>query len=137
MASIGTCGANCAASKAIRAPWACAIRASSAIGQISPVTLEAPVTATSRGPTGAVRKCLRDCRAGSSGALGRCGSRITWSVRHGSRVAWCSVSKVTTVVWRGSTCASRFIASVVLRVNMTAERGRAPTNSRTVSRADS
>ena len=45
--SIGACGASCAASTSRRAPWSCATRAISASGQISPVTLLAPVTATS------------------------------------------------------------------------------------------
>jgi len=52
-------------------------------------------------------------------------------------VAWCSVSNTTTVVRGGSACASRFIASVVLRVNTTDARSQAPMKDRTVSRARS
>src|SRR3954447_18261065 len=40
------CGASCAASSTTRAPAAWAISTTSAIGSTSPVTLEAPVTAT-------------------------------------------------------------------------------------------
>ncbi len=56
---------------------------------------------------------------------------------HGSSDAWCSVSKTTTLVPAGTACASRFMESVVLRVNTTADRRHAPTNERTVSRASS
>jgi hypothetical protein len=40
--------------------------------------------------------------------------------RQGSRVAWCSDSKTTTVVPAGTARASRLSASVVLRVKTTA-----------------
>ena len=65
------CGASWAASTAIRAPRACATPASSATGQISPVTLDAPVTVTSTGPSAA-----RAASASSSCARGL--SRIGW-----------------------------------------------------------
>ena len=44
--SIGRCGASCAASTTSRAPYRCAIAASRSSGQTSPVTLDAPVSAT-------------------------------------------------------------------------------------------
>ncbi len=54
---------------------------------------------------------------------------------HGSRAAWCSVSKTKTVVSRGSADASRLNESVLLRVKTTSSPGRAPTNSATSARA--
>jgi len=53
--STGRCGASCAASRQTRAPCALATLAISAIGKISPVTFEAPVITTRRGPSGAWR----------------------------------------------------------------------------------
>ena len=55
--------------------------------------------------------------------------------RHGSRFAWCSMSSTT--VSPGTAEASRFSASVVLRVNTTRSSSRAPTWRATVARASS
>jgi len=68
---------------------------------------------------------------------GKAGGASRTARGQGSRDAWCSVSKTTTVVPSGRQRASRFIASVVFRVNTTASSGRAPANARTVSLARS
>ena len=109
-----------------------AARARSATGQISPVTLEAAVTTSSRGPAGAAAKAASTAGTAADGDGGT-GSRIVrWRRSQGSSAAWCSLSNTTTVVSGGSAWASRFIASVVLRVKITESRARAPRNSRTV-----
>ena len=54
---------------------------------------------------------------------------------HGSRAAWCSVSKTKTWVSRGRQRASRLNESVLLRVKTTSSPSRAPTKARTSARA--
>ena len=63
---------------------------------------------------------------------------MTWTPRaccQGRSVAWCSVSNTNTSVPRGRVRASRFVASVVLRVKTTRSSSRAPTNCATSTRA--
>ena len=81
--SIGTCGASWAASTAIRAPCRCAIMASSAIGQISPVTLLAPVTLTS---TSVWKFTLQRLRQRSIASPGDDGT--------GRRTGWCQGNRL-------------------------------------------
>ena len=123
------CGASWAASTATRAP--CAVRDRGdprRSASTSPVTLEAPgdddeAVARRRGAQrGLEQSCQRllDGRGTAGGA--RCGR-----ARHGSRFAWCSTSKTTAPSCRlGSAPASRFSASVVLRVKTTTSSSRAP-----------
>ncbi|GAA2905846.1 hypothetical protein GCM10020220_113870 [Nonomuraea rubra] len=105
--------------------------ARAAIGHSSPVTLEAAVTTSSFGPSipASASSAARTASPGKAGGA----SRTAWG--QGSREAWCSVSKTTAVVPAGRQPASRFVASVVLRVKITASSGRAPTNALTVWRA--
>jgi hypothetical protein len=94
--------------------------------------LDAAVTTSSRGPAGASRSARSAAATASPGVAGA-GSRTARF--QGSRDAWCSVSKTTTVVPGGVAWARRFMASVVFRVKTTASRRHTPRNSRTVSRA--
>jgi hypothetical protein len=107
--------------------------ASRRTGQISPVTLLAPVTASRAGP----RTEESAARTASTASSGVAGAGRRTGEGQGNRLAWCSPSKTTVVVPAGSARASRFSASVVLRVKITASPSRAPTNSATVSRARS
>ncbi len=127
--SIGRCGASWAASSATRAPCRRATSATRATGHTSPVTLDAPVTTTSRGPTGQARSARSSSASAASTAAG-VAIRCTFGPRHGSSAAWCSVSNSTTDVPEGTALASRFSESVVLRVTTTASPRRAPTKAR-------
>ena len=132
--SIGRCGASCAASTKSSAPWRCASAASSATGQTSPVTFDAPVTAS---------RSVRRARSASSHAASsssadrvKGSSSRSWR-RHGSMLAWCSAGLLRTLVPAGSAAASTLIASVVLRTNTTSSSARAPTKPATQPRASS
>ncbi len=105
--------------------------ASAAIGHSSPVTLEAAVTTSSLGPSIAASASS----AARTASPGKAGGASRTAYRQGSREAWCSVSKTTVVVPSGRQPASRFVASVVLRVKITESSGRAPTKALTVWRA--
>ncbi len=132
--STARCGASWAASRQTRAPCAFATAAISATGKSSPVTFDAPVTQTSRGPSGAARSASATAVTAAAGDAGGA-SRTVRSSGHGSRAAWCSVSNTTTVVACGKHRASRLSASVVCRVNTTWSSGRAPTKECTSARA--
>ena len=134
--SIGRCGASWAASTNSRAPWRCAIAASRASGQTSPVTFDAPVTATRSIPGRAARSARSAAAHSSSGESVNGSSRSSWR-RHGSMFAWCSTGLVSTRVPAGSAGASTLIASVVLRTKITESLARAPANAATTSRAPS
>jgi hypothetical protein len=134
--SIGRCGASWAASVNSSAPWRCASAASSASGHTSPVTFEAPVTATRSNPGRAARR-LRSQRSSSSPAEPASGSRRSSCRRHGSMLAWCSAAELSTRVPAGSAAASTLTASVVLPVNTTRSSLRAPTKPATSARASS
>ena len=103
----------------IRAP----ARPGRRIGRISPVTLEAPVTArrlTSPCSSSAAQAARWWLASVAAATTLRCGTPC-----HGSRLAWCSMSRYSTSpVWRWSSTgrqpASRLRESVVLRVKMTA-----------------
>ena len=117
-----------------RAPLRCATAAIRATGHSSPVTLLAPVSATSAGPVPSRRRAASTAVTAAAGVAGS-GSRTT-SV-HGNRLAWCSPANVMTVVPAGRAWASRFVASVVLRVNTTVYSGPQPRKSATTWRARS
>src|ERR1039457_2203792 len=134
--SIERCGASCAASSTTRAPCRRATAASSPIGHSSPVTFDAPVSTTRRGPLGALARAVSSRPTVSPADSGVC-SRMIPELRQGSMAAWCSVSNMTTVADSGSEWASRFSASVVLRVNTTTSVAGAPTNARSTRLADS
>src|SRR4051794_12907497 len=128
------CGASWAASSTTRAPYRWATAASSRTGHSSPVTLDAPVSTTSRGPAGAAASAVSRATTASPDDAG-VRNRRTHGPFHGSSAAWCSVSNNTTEVAFGSERASRFSESVVLRVKTTVSRERAPTKDRSTSRA--
>ena len=134
--SIGRCGASWAASTNSSAPWRCASAASSASGHTSPVTFEAPVTATSRIGRRARRSARSTPSSRASGESGQGSRRSRWR-RHGSRFAWCSAAVASTRVPAGSAAASTLTASVVLRTKTTPSPGRPPTKPRTTARAPS
>ena len=121
------------------APCSWAMRASSATGSTSPVTLLAPVTAsTATGRAGSRSAAVTDSRSASGD--GGAGSVTTGATRRqGSRLAWCSTMVVSTTCPSGMRrqWARWLIASVVLRTKMTESVGRAPTKRPTVSRAAS
>ena len=105
--SIGRCGASCAASMKTSAPLACANRAIVATGGTSPVTLEAPLIATSEKGSPACSASSSAAAATSTrpaavGVNGRCATRC-W--RHGKRFAWCSNGEHSTRVPGGSAAA--------------------------------
>jgi hypothetical protein len=133
--SIGRWGASWAASTKSSAPWWCATAASWASGQTSPVTFEAPVTATRSIRDGAARSACSQ-RSTSSETLLGIGSTVTSWRRHGSMLAWCSTDVLSTRAPAGSAAARTLIASVVLRTKTTVP-SRAPTNSATAPRAAS
>ena len=132
--SIARCGASCAASTNSSAPWACASAASSASGQTSPVTFEAPVTASR---CGRVRASASSVAASSTSAESVNGSTLRSCRRHGSMFAWCSTGVLSTRVPSGSAVARTLMASVVLRTKTTLSPPGAPTNRATTSRARS
>ena len=134
--SIGRCGASCAASTTSRAPYRCAIAASRSSGQVSPVTLDAPVTAT-MSKRGRAPRSARSVAAHSASADAGNGSSSTSWRRQGSRLAWCSTGLPSTRVPGGSAAARTLIASVVLRTRTTSSPAGAPTKARTSSRTRS
>ena len=115
----------------MRAPYAWATCASAATGHTSPVTFDAPVTATRAGRSTRASAAV-NWRTAASGEAGT-GNRTTRD--QGSRLVWCSLAQVITVVCAGTARASRFSASVVLRVKIRRSSGRAPMNSAMVARA--
>ena len=127
--SIARCGASWAASTNSSAPCAWASCASCSSGHTSPVTLDAPVTA-SRSIPGSIRSASASSCSGDSGN----GSRRRSCSRHGSMLAWCSTGVERTFVPGGSAWARTLIASVVLRTKTTVPSA-APTNRATLSRA--
>ena len=132
--SIGRCGASCAASMKKRAPWACASAASCALGHTSPVTFEAPVTATR-----SIRSRLSACSQALQSSSAECAkgsSRRSWR-RQGSMLAWCSARLLRTLVPGGNAAESTLIASVVLGTSTTSWSGRLPTKRPTAARARS
>ncbi len=132
--SIARCGASCAASTNSAAPWRCAIVASSASGQTSPVTFDAPVTAS---------RSKRSWRSAASQAPSRPaseranGSRVRSWRRQGSMFAWCSNGVERIRAPSGSAAARTLTASVVLRTKTTSSPARAPTKRATSVRASS
>ena len=75
--SMARCGASCAASTLMIAPCACASRAIAATGMTSPVTLLAPVTATTamRPPPARSAASIDSSSAAGDGGGGRCSHR--------------------------------------------------------------
>ena len=134
--SIGRCGASCAASTTSRAPYRCAIAASRSSGQTSPVTLDAPVSATMPKRRRAPRNACSHASHSASADAGNGSSSRSWR-RQGSMLAWCSTGLPRTRVPAGSAAASTLIASVVLRTRTTSSSRAAPTKARTSSRAPS
>jgi hypothetical protein len=108
--------------------------ASSATGHISPVTFEAPVTASRS------KRSLRSARSqassSSSAELVKGSSRTSWR-RQGSMLAWCSTGLLRTRVPAGIVAAMTLMASVVLRTKTTWSSARAPTKVATEGRASS
>ena len=134
--SIGRCGTSWAASTNSRAPWRCAMSASRASGHTSPVTFEAPVTATRSNAGRAVRSASSQAAHSASADSGNGSVRRSWR-RQGSMLAWCSTGVLRTRAPAGSAAARTLIASVVLRTKTTSSLAGAPTNSATTARAPS
>ena len=124
--SIGRCGASCAASTNSRAPCACASRPARATGHTSPVTFEAPVTAT-RSIRG---RAARSAAAVVEQLVRRAGEREQPQVvaAPGEHVGVVLDRAREHARARGSAAARTLIASVVLRTKTTSSSARAPTN---------
>ena len=116
------CGASCAAST--KSSRAVAVRERGELarrGQISPVTFDAPVTASRSNRS---RRAARRSHASSSSSAERGnGQQPTSWRRQGSMLAWCSTGLLSTRVPAGSAAARTLIASVVLRTNTTSSSG--------------
>ena len=114
----GRCGASCAASTSTGTPRAWAASMISSIGGSQPVTLVAPVIASSvgRGPASSAARDVVDAEACRRARTRRSGVGATRRA-HGSRLAWCSTTVVTTT--SSAVSRSRYarwlMASVVLR----------------------
>ncbi len=117
----------------MRAPCAWAAAASSRTGQISPVTLEAPVTQTSAGPYGSRAARARSRVRTASSWLRGASRTVRRAERQGSSAAWCSVSKTKTSHPSGRAPASRLRESVVERVKRSSSSGRQPRKAATVA----
>ncbi len=125
--SSGRWAASWAASSATRAPWRCAMR-DDLPRSATPRPSRSRRPSPRRARAAAERASAASSAASASAGLAGIGRWRTSPRRHGSRFAWCSPAKVSTVVPPGSAPASRLNASVVLRVNRTRSSSRAPTN---------
>ena len=143
--STGQCGTLCDASTTNTAPAACAWRAISATGFTVPSTFEMWTTETSFTRPSASSAGSASSASSPSRVTGMKRSSIRRSSArscHGTRLEWCSIS-VSTIASPASSrerpheWATRFRASVLLRVNTISRGEAAPTNRATRRRASS